>query len=40
MFLINMHPEKKKYIPGNKKPFMTKAYTKAKCKQHGSETNS
>ena len=35
-----MHPEKKKYVPGNKKPLMTKAYTKAKCKQHGSETNS
>ena len=29
MFLMNTHPEKKKYILGNNKPFMNKAFSKA-----------
>ena len=39
--VLNKHaPNEKKYIRGDNKPFMTKAYSKAICKEHASGKNS
>ena len=39
--VLNKHaPSEKKYIRGDNKPFMAKAYSKAICKEHASGINS